>query len=94
MKIFSLLLNILNIGVLSASVVSLLPTAMIFDAPGSENKKSFWFLAGVFVLFPLVAMGSSVTGWSKWSASDYQSALKCGAVAPAYAALCLKRILD
>lgn len=97
MKILSLLLNILNIGIVAASVVALLPTAMLFDAPASQTRKSLWFLAGVFVLFPFVATASAVFGWNKWHAGDFERALEGGAVAPVYAAFaafCLKQILD
>lgn len=96
MKLAFLLLNILNVGILAASLVSLLPTAMMFDAPGSE-KKGLWFLAGVFALFPFVAFASLLIGWIKWSADAFVAALKWGAVAPVYAAfaaICLFSILD
>ena len=84
MKTASLVLNIFNVLVLVASVVSLLPTAMLFDAPGSTQKKSLWFLFWVFLLFPVVSLGSLATGWVKWGQGDYESALKAGGVAPIY----------
>ncbi len=96
MKILSLLLNVLDVGILAASVVSLLPTVMMFDAPGSETKKNLWFLAGVFVLFPFVATAGAVVSWSKWITGDFETALKGGVVSPVYAAsaaFCLTRIL-
>ena len=96
MKILSLLLNILNIGIAVASVVALLPTAMLMDEPGSEKRMSLWFLMGVFLLFPLVAIGSVASGWSKWITGDVEGALESGALAPVYAAfsaLCLKGIM-
>lgn len=97
MKVASLLLNILNIGILGVSVVALLPTAMLFDAPGSTANKGLWLLTGVFGVFPLVAAWGVVVGWSKWSAGDFATALKWGAAAPVYAAvaaICLIQILE
>lgn len=97
MKTASLLLNVFNGVVLAASVASLLPTAMLFDAPGSEKKKSLWFLFWVFMLFPVVCIGSLATGWVKWGQGDYGLALKAGGIAPVYgmgAAICLFSILD
>lgn len=97
MKIASLLLNVFNVLVVAASVISLLPNAMLFDAPGSEKKKSLWFLFWVFALFPFVAVGSLLAGCAKWREGDYDTALKAGGVGPAYgafAAICLFSILE
>ena len=96
MKTASLLLNIFNVLVLLASVVSLLPTAMLFDAPGSTKRKSLWFLFWVWMLFPVACIGSLGMGWFKWAQGDYELALKAGGVAPVYgvgAAICLFSIL-
>ncbi len=83
----------LNIGILGASVVALLPTAMIFDAPGSTANKALWFLTGVF---PLVAAFNLVLGWNKWSAGEFATALQWGVIVSVYAvfvAVCLLKIL-
>ncbi|BCM90772.1 hypothetical protein IAD21_02633 [Abditibacteriota bacterium] len=84
MKIASLLLNIFNILLLPGSVGLLIPSVMMFDAPGSEKKSGNWFVFWMFMLLPIVAIGSLVMGWWKWREGDYKTALKAGAVAPVY----------
>lgn len=96
MKIASLLLNILNVGVLCFAGVALLPTVMMFDAPGSEKRGALWFLFWVFLAFPFLALVSLALGWARWGAGDYRGSLKWGLVAPVYGAfavVCLLKIL-
>ncbi|RYX84541.1 hypothetical protein EON83_09320 [bacterium] len=84
MKNAAVFLNLFNILVLLVSLVCILPTVMIFDAPGSQKKIGLWIVFWVFMVFPLVTLTCIGLGWKKWFDGDYEFALKVGAVAPVY----------
>lgn len=75
MKVLSILINILLLGLLAFAVMSALFSPMLFDAPGSEKNTTIWALFWIIAAFPLTILVAMIWSWRKFFQDEYQTAI-------------------
>jgi hypothetical protein len=75
MKIIALILNILAIPATFFAGVAVMMSAMMFDAPGSENNKFLKVAFYSLLSLPVVLVVTDIFGWIKFVKGDYSGAV-------------------
>ena len=75
MKILALLVNILGIGATIFSGFMVMMSPMMFDAPGSTESKSLWFVVGGLLLLPILLIIAEFFGWKNFMAGNYMASI-------------------
>lgn len=66
---------VFGLGLL-VDLLFLMFSAMMFDAPGSEQQVLPWMLVGCFLLYPLLVFVGLGLGWREYARGNYDRAVK------------------
>lgn len=75
MKIIALIINLLGIVAIVFSVMAAMMSAMMFDAPGSENIIGLKIAFYCLVSMPLVLIITEVFAWKRFIDGNYWGAI-------------------
>lgn len=73
-KYLLILVNIIYLGLILPSVAIVPMSAMIFDAPGSEDDNGIWIIFLATITFPVALIISSILSFVFWKRKKEKSA--------------------
>lgn len=74
MKLATILLNLLWVGLLLLSLVAVMFSPMMFDAPGSDKQPMLWMIFWSIVALPVNIIITLILSMRKYAQSDYRAA--------------------
>ncbi|MCC7246560.1 MAG: hypothetical protein IT269_12835 [Saprospiraceae bacterium] len=74
MKLATILLNLLWVGLLLLSLVAVMFSPMMFDAPGSDKQPMLWMIFWSIAALPLNIIITLILSMRKYAQGDYRAA--------------------